>query len=333
MTAEDEPAEATDETTETTDGTVESPGQTDEITEATNDITEATDDTTESTDQGTGDETGKRREEARAGATLVFDGVLGGVLAVLFVRATLGTRPVALPTGASTVGVVLHAALVFAASIGLSVRTRVAAHGRWLRVNALVAVAAVYATGLVALPAVGIPLENWAVSVGSPFTGFVFLSVFLVPALLAAAFVTALDRGLLLRRGVAAAVDGVLALAATYVLAWVVVPLVWRSSPTGTTEAEIAAVVLVVFACSALVRIPFEAATGRSPGKYVAGIRVTDGDGNGPTLVAVLVRNVLRPIDSLPFGYVVGVGWGATDGSGDRIGDTLAGTRVVRVRY
>lgn len=275
------------------------------------------------------DNTGDGRA-ARTAAGVVFDGLLAGVLAVLLVRATLGARPVALPTGASTVGVVLLAALVFAAGVGLSVREQVARRAGTYRVNTLVAAAVVYAASLVVLPAAGVPLENWAVSVGSPFTGFVFLSMVLVPALLTAAFAAALDSRLLLRRGVAATVDGLLALALTYALVWVVVPAVWRPAPTGATETGIAAVVLVLVAASALIRIPFEATTGRSPGKYATGIRVTDGEGGRPGLAAVLVRNLLRPVDSLPVGYVVGVGWGATDGSGERIGDTLAGTRVVR---
>jgi len=80
--------------------------------------------------------------------------------------------------------------------------------------------------------------------------------------------------------------------------------------------------------CSALVRIPFEAYNQQSVGKYAAGIRVVDGA--MPGVSAAVVRNLLYPVDSLPVGYVVGIGWAGAEGSGQRIGDTLAGMRVVQ---
>jgi uncharacterized RDD family membrane protein YckC len=82
--------------------------------------------------------------------------------------------------------------------------------------------------------------------------------------------------------------------------------------------------------CSALVRIPFEADNRQSVGKYAAGIRVVDGDGAMPGVSAAVVCNLLYPVDSLPVGYVVGIGWAGAEGSGQRIGDTLAGMRVVQ---
>ena len=87
---------------------------------------------------------------------------------------------------------------------------------------------------------------------------------------------------------------------------------------------------VTMLVCSALVRIPFEADNRQSVGKYAAGIRVVDGDGAMPGVSAAVVRNLLYPVDSPPVGYVVGVGWGGAEGSGRRIGDTLAGMRVVR---
>lgn len=46
---------------------------------------------------------------------------------------------------------------------------------------------------------------------------------------------------------------------------------------------------------------------------------------------AVVVRNLLRPVDFLPFGYVVGTSYAAS-GDGRRVGDVFADTRVVVVR-
>jgi uncharacterized RDD family membrane protein YckC len=264
---------------------------------------------------------------------VLFDGLLAAVLAALLVRSTLGTRPLALPTGGSSAGVVLLAALVFAAAVGLSVYDRVVERGDQLRVTGLIATGAFIAAGMVVLPAFGIPLDNWTIGIAEPFLGTTMLAVVLVPSFMWLAFGQALSNPRLqVRRAGAAIVDGILSLVLTYLIIWVAVPMVWRPPPTGATWGEVTGIFLGLFVCSVLARIPFEAYNGGSIGKYIAGIRVESLEGNNPTIRAVLIRNALRPIDSLPFWYVVGGAIiGVTDGQ--RIGDRLADTTVVRRRW
>lgn len=266
-------------------------------------------------------------------ASVLFDGLLAAVLAALLVRSTLGTRPLALPTGGSSGGVVLLASLVFAAGIAVSVYGRVIERGDQLRVTGLIATGTVIAAGMVVLPVFGIPLDNWTIGVAEPFLGTTMLAVVLVPILLWFAFGQAVSRPIVLRRRALAAVfDGILSLVLTYLVIWMIVPMVWRPPPTGATWGEVTGIFLGLFVCSALARIPFEAYNGGSVGKYLTGIRVESVEGNNPTMRAVLIRNALRPIDSLPFWYVVGGAIiGATDGQ--RIGDRLADTTVVRRRW
>jgi len=70
---------------------------------------------------------------------------------------------------------------------------------------------------------------------------------------------------------------------------------------------------------------------GRTPGKRMAGVRIVSRDGGTPGAGALLVRNVFRLIDSLPF---YGVGLIATMVTREhvRIGDMAAGTLLVYER-
>lgn len=68
---------------------------------------------------------------------------------------------------------------------------------------------------------------------------------------------------------------------------------------------------------------------GRSPGKRIAGIRVVMLDGSPPGAGAILIRNLFRLLDSLPFAYCVGlVACFVTDRQ-VRIGDMAAGTLLI----
>lgn len=69
---------------------------------------------------------------------------------------------------------------------------------------------------------------------------------------------------------------------------------------------------------------------GRTLGKYLVKIRVTDADGARPSLRSSLVRNVLRLVDWLPAFYVVGILAVAASDRARRIGDRVADTTVVR---
>jgi uncharacterized RDD family membrane protein YckC len=73
-----------------------------------------------------------------------------------------------------------------------------------------------------------------------------------------------------------------------------------------------------------------EAATGRTPGKRLLGLRVVATDGSAPGAGAVAIRTVLRVVDALPFLYLVGlVAVLATGRRRQRLGDLAARTTVV----
>ncbi|MEW6249022.1 MAG: RDD family protein [Planctomycetota bacterium] len=71
-------------------------------------------------------------------------------------------------------------------------------------------------------------------------------------------------------------------------------------------------------------------AAGGTPGKRLLGLRIVGRDGQAPGLRASLIRNVLRVIDSLPAFYLLGAWLVARSPERTRLGDRLAGTRVVR---
>ncbi|MDZ7688339.1 MAG: RDD family protein [Halobacteriales archaeon] len=253
-------------------------------------------------------------EELKRAARVLLDAALGFALVVVFVRVFLPARPLDLPTGASSAGVVLIALFGSASFVALGTR-----HDERRLVAAMFAVVGTLAVAsLVVLPAADTDLSVTALGVG--VVGVVLAHVSL--------HVGVSDR-VLLRRGVSSAVDGVVAVALWYVTVWTVAPAVGLRTPTGATWGGIVSVVVVIFFWSAVVRVPFEAYDGRTPGKRIAGVRVTDRDGGEPSLRAVVLRNTLRPLDSLPFGYFVGVAY-AVRSDGRRIGDAVAGTRVVR---
>ena len=71
---------------------------------------------------------------------------------------------------------------------------------------------------------------------------------------------------------------------------------------------------------------------GSTPGKRLAGIRVVTRDGAAPSAGALLLRNVFRLIDSLPFGYGVGLMLVGLTREHVRSGDMAAGTVLVYER-
>lgn len=70
---------------------------------------------------------------------------------------------------------------------------------------------------------------------------------------------------------------------------------------------------------------------GRSPGKILAGLRVVRRDGLPINLRSSVLRNVLRLVDMLPDSYVVGLVSMLLSPSGERLGDHVAGTIVIRL--
>lgn len=68
---------------------------------------------------------------------------------------------------------------------------------------------------------------------------------------------------------------------------------------------------------------------GRSPGKQIMGLRVVQDDGRPIGWSASLIRNLLRFVDMLPFGYAFGAISCLQHPAFKRLGDLAAGTLVV----
>ncbi len=70
---------------------------------------------------------------------------------------------------------------------------------------------------------------------------------------------------------------------------------------------------------------------GRSPGKMSVGLRVVRRDGMPIDLRSSVLRNLLRGVDMLPENYVIGLVSMLLSPSGERLGDHVAGTIVIRL--
>jgi uncharacterized RDD family membrane protein YckC len=68
---------------------------------------------------------------------------------------------------------------------------------------------------------------------------------------------------------------------------------------------------------------------GRTPGKRRARVRIVTRQGGTPSLGALLIRNIFRLLDSLPFFYLVGLASCFITEQRVRIGDLAAGTLLV----
>lgn len=68
---------------------------------------------------------------------------------------------------------------------------------------------------------------------------------------------------------------------------------------------------------------------GRTPGKRIAGVRLVTREGDIPGAGALLLRNVFRLLDSLPFCYLVGLATVVMTDHHVRVGDIAAGTLLV----
>ncbi len=68
---------------------------------------------------------------------------------------------------------------------------------------------------------------------------------------------------------------------------------------------------------------------GQSPGKRWAGLRVIRADGTPVTLAESIIRNLVRIIDFMPFGYGIGIVTMFMNDQARRLGDMAAGSLVV----
>lgn len=76
-----------------------------------------------------------------------------------------------------------------------------------------------------------------------------------------------------------------------------------------------------------------EAAIGQTVGKRLLGLRVVRIDGSRPSVAAIALRTLLRIVDWLPFGYLIGfITMMATGQRRQRLGDLAAKTGVARVQ-
>ncbi len=119
-------------------------------------------------------------------------------------------------------------------------------------------------------------------------------------------------------------------------LAWVLLGLVVRLVlPHGADIALTSSLFLLTVAAPAvLIYILYHPVLevvmqGRTPGKRMAGARIVTREGATPATGALLMRNVLRLVDSLPIFYVVGLICCLATTQRVRLGDMAAGTVLV----
>lgn len=87
---------------------------------------------------------------------------------------------------------------------------------------------------------------------------------------------------------------------------------------------------IVLFLLIWAYHVVFEAMwKGQTPGKRALGLRVVSADGAPIGWMASFVRNLLRTVDMLPFGYGAGLVTSLADPWGRRLGDIVARTVVV----
>lgn len=104
--------------------------------------------------------------------------------------------------------------------------------------------------------------------------------------------------------------------------------LLWLLSPTGNAGIGLSA--LLFFMINWWYMVLFEMFDqGRSPGKRVMGLRVVQDDGTPVSWGGSLIRNLLRFVDMLPFGYAAGAVCCLQHPSFKRLGDLAGGTLVV----
>jgi uncharacterized RDD family membrane protein YckC len=129
------------------------------------------------------------------------------------------------------------------------------------------------------------------------------------------------------QRSVALAVDGAIQLA---VLTLLGVGMAALSSIPVLAEVGQGLFLLALFFMQWLYGVLFETLlVGRTPGKLAANLRVVRSDGAPVRFRDSVLRNLLRFVDWLPFGFGVGVLTMTVDRRMRRIGDLVAGTVVV----
>jgi uncharacterized RDD family membrane protein YckC len=75
-----------------------------------------------------------------------------------------------------------------------------------------------------------------------------------------------------------------------------------------------------------------EGVLGTTLGKWIVGLRVERVGGGKPSLIKGLLRNLLRIVDGLPAFSILGIVLILTSKERARLGDRIAGTRVIHVK-
>lgn len=101
----------------------------------------------------------------------------------------------------------------------------------------------------------------------------------------------------------------------------------WAFRPS--SDYMIAIVVIVVSVSLVGYFVVCECTMGQTVGGRIIGLRVLQDNGQPITVLSSVLRNLLRIIDILPFGYTVGLVTSFLHPQGKRLGDLLAGTVVI----
>lgn len=139
-------------------------------------------------------------------------------------------------------------------------------------------------------------------------------------------------------RFLAIMVDALIQWGAALMLLFIVLPMTAISNAfdlfgnSGTFDGVLMAILLLsVGFLFFLYKLVLEAFwNGQTVGKRVVGIRVIKANGLPVDFLQVVIRNILRVIDHLPFLYLIGSITIAASQRGQRLGDIVAGTVVVR---
>jgi uncharacterized RDD family membrane protein YckC len=132
------------------------------------------------------------------------------------------------------------------------------------------------------------------------------------------------------RRAVAGINDTLLLVLIWLVVGYVLLPLLTADQGT-RKDVGIAITLFWIFPFIALYYTLFEALVGATPGKMLMGLKVVMLDGRRCTITAALIRNLLRYVDAMPFGwYFVGAVLILATPRRQRLGDLAAGTVVRR---
>jgi uncharacterized RDD family membrane protein YckC len=87
---------------------------------------------------------------------------------------------------------------------------------------------------------------------------------------------------------------------------------------------------IIDFAVPLFTTIILPGLTGRSPGKFLMGVKVVKGDGGNPGILRAFLRNIMWIVDGFPYVLPLVAYFTSRKPPNQRLGDRVAGTYVVR---